>query len=105
MLEGGTARPPELTLAWHEAHTEGLADLIQTCGQQEMPPILAGIERSLDDLFALVLQARGNLAGTLNTGLSEAETRELLGTVNVANAVHLVRTGLANTKKLPMLRA
>jgi hypothetical protein len=105
ILAAGTGRPDELTLAWHEANTPGLADLIETSRQQGLPAGLAGIEKSLDDLFALVLQARDDPA-TLNTGLEEpAQVRELLTTSNVATAVHLVRTGLAKTNNLKSLPA
>jgi hypothetical protein len=104
MLSAGADRPAELTLDWHLAHNPDLADLLETCRQGRLPALLAGVENSLDALFGFVLQARGNLAATLNTGLSQIETRELLATVNVANAVHLVRKGLANTDKLPKLQ-
>jgi hypothetical protein len=105
LLAEGADRPAELTLEWHLAHTPDLEGLLEDCRQGRLPAQLAGIEKSLDALFELVRQARGKLAATLHTGLSEPETRELLATVNVANAVHLVRTGLANTDKLPKLTA
>ncbi len=105
MLSAAAGRPAELTLDWHLAHNPDLAGLLQDCRQYALPAMLAGVENSLNSLFGFVQQARGNLAATLHTGLNETDTRELLATQNVANAVHLVRTGLANTNKLPLLPA
>jgi SLOG cluster2 len=105
MLAPGNDRPNELTLDWHRARNPGLAALLDSTRQFAAPAKLANLENSLDALFAFVLQARANLAETLKTGLSDQETRELLKTSNIANAVHLVRAGLVNSKKLPALPA
>jgi hypothetical protein len=56
-------------------------------------------------MFALVKQARGDMAGTLRTGLDEPETRELLTTRDVARAVQLVRKGLESQVGLEALPA
>ena len=45
----------------------------------------------------LVERARPTLAATLNTGLDEQETRELLETSDMSRAVQLVRRGLDAT--------
>jgi hypothetical protein len=79
--------------------------LIDSARQFTAPANLGGLENSLDALFAFVLRARADLSGTLRTGLSDQETRELLTTSNISNAVHLVRTGLVTTKNLPSLPA
>ena len=105
MLATGSDRPPELTLAWHKERNAALAKLLESAQQFTLPPGYSSTEGLLDALFALMLQARSNLSGTLNTGLSDQETRELLTTRNVADAVHLVRTGLINQNKLPILPA
>lgn len=105
MLVPGPDRPKELTLDWHRERNPALVTLLLSAGQFATPPHLGILENSLDDLFTFVLKARANLAGTLNTGLSDQETRELLQTSNIANAVHLVRLGLMNKNKLPSLPA
>ena len=59
-----------------------------------MPPALDGIEKSLDALYDFVVRARADLPGTLRTGLSDSQTREMLQACDIGNVVHLVRTGL-----------
>jgi hypothetical protein len=59
----------------------------------------------LDALFAFVQKARSDPSRTLNTGLSDDDTRELLMTRNIATAVRLVCAGLAKKKGLPSLSA
>jgi hypothetical protein len=105
ILASGNDRPQELTLEWHKQRNASLLKLIDSASQFTAPANLAGLERSLDALFAFVLQARADLSGTLQTGLSEQETRELLTTSNISNAIHLVRKGLVTMKKLPPLAA
>lgn len=60
-----------------------------------MPPGTRTGDQLLDDLFQRIEQARLNLGATLNTGLDEVETRELLTTRDMGRAVQLVRKGLA----------
>jgi hypothetical protein len=103
MLAQGSDRPNELTLDWHKARNPALVGLLS--GEFNPPALLGDIGSSLDTLFALVQQARTDLPGTLNTGLSDQDTRELLSTRSTTIAVHLVRAGLVSTKKLPPLPA
>jgi hypothetical protein len=105
ILASGSRRPEELVLEWHKKQNPGLVKLLEYSHEFTSPKDFAGTESSLDALFGFVQQARGNLSATLNTGLSNEETRELLKTQNIANAVHLVRTGLVNMRKLPTLAA
>lgn len=105
MLEIGEDRPKELTLDWHKQQNPALAKLLDAANQFGMPPDLADLQNSLDALFDFVLKARTNLSGILRTGLSDQENRELLTTSNVSNAVHLVRSGLVSSNKLPTLPA
>jgi hypothetical protein len=105
MLASGNDRPKELTLDWHKDRSPVLVALLESVHQFAAPANLGGLENSFDELFAFVLQARADLSGTLRTGLSDQETRELLKTSNIANAVHLVRSGLVTSKKLPPLPA
>jgi SLOG cluster2 len=105
MLATGDERPPELTLAWHKERNPGLVKLLDSAHQFSAPTNLSNMENTLDALFEFVLKARADLSGTLQTGLSDQETRDLLTTSNISNAVHLVRTGLITMKKLPPLAA
>jgi hypothetical protein len=105
MLALGNDRPKELTLDWHKDRNPDLVTLLDGASRLAAPANLGGMENSLDELFAFVLQARADLSGTLRTGLSDQETRDLLKTSNIANAVHLVRAGLVTSKKLPPLAA
>jgi SLOG cluster2 len=107
ILAEGEGRPKELTLDWHKQQNPALVKLLDSANQFRAPPplTLASLQNSLDALFNFVLNARADLSGTLRTGLSEQEDRELLRTSNVSNAVHLVRSGLVSTKKLPTLPA
>lgn len=105
LLDTGHDRPPELTLAWHEAKCAPLTQLLQSAAQFPIPPGCILTEQALDELFRFVCSARNNLSGTLNTGLTDSETRELLTTRNVPTAVRLIRLGLANQNKLPPLAA
>ena len=99
MLASGNDRPQELTLDWHKERNPALVTLLDSARQFTAPANLGGMENSLDALFAFVLRARADLSGTLRTGLSDQETRELLKTSNIANAVHLVRAGLVTAQK------
>jgi hypothetical protein len=103
ILAPSSARPERLTIAWHREHAAGVARLLD-CGLA-LPDEARSTEALLDALFALVQAARGNLSGTLRTGLTDDETRELLRTRDIATAVRLVRTGLTNSRKLPLLPA
>lgn len=101
----GGALPETLTLAWHQRQNPNFARVLEATLAYKIPGQLRAPEQLFDALTAFVLQARADLPATLKTGLSDAETRELLRTRNVANAVRLVRTGLINQKKLPTLPA
>jgi hypothetical protein len=105
ILMPGNDRPEKLILAWHKEHNAHLAKLLESCHEFSLPADIRPAEKLFDDLFAFVLNARTDTSCTLNTGLSDPETRELLKTRNVANAVRLVRTGLMNQRKLPNLPA
>ena len=94
MLATGNDRPKELTLDWHRQRTPALAALLESARQFKVPPALDGIEKSLDALYDFVVRARGDLPDTLRTGLSDAQTREMLQACDIGNVVHLVRTGL-----------
>jgi hypothetical protein len=105
ILASGDDRPPQLTPAWHQERNARLVELLESSEELAHPPDFRSTSELLDALFAFVQKARANLSGTLQTGLSDQDTRELLKTRDVANAVRLVRAGLANNRKLPVLPA
>lgn len=105
ILTPGNKRPRELTLAWHKKQNPALAHLLASSKQFSLPPGCSSTKQLFDALFAVVLQARTNPSNILHTGLSDAETRELLMTRNIAQAVNLVRKGLISQNKLPNLPA
>jgi hypothetical protein len=95
LLGEGPGRPMELTLDWHTARSPMLSRLEELTRRFAMPPGTRTGAQLLDDLFQRIEQARANLGATLNTGLDEVETRELLTTRDMGRAVQLVRKGLA----------
>jgi hypothetical protein len=68
-----------------------------------MPAGMPGIQERFDKLYALLEAAKANLPGVLKTGLSDAETRELLQTRDMRRAVQLVRQGLNSVGLVPLL--
>jgi len=105
ILDTGTDRHEVLTLDWHKAQNLKLGELLEYAHTSTPPRDFVGTAAMLDALFSFVQNARADLSGTLNTGLSDEETRELLQTQNVNNAVRLVRTGLEKIYNLPSLTA
>jgi len=104
LLEVGDERPLEFTAGWHEKNPD-VARLQKLAVEFALPAGVRATGAALDALFVLVKQARGNLAGTLRTGLTDVETRELLTTRDVARAVQLVRKGLESQVGLEALPA
>ena len=104
LAEGGD-RPAELTLAWQQAHNAELVKLLDGARGLRPPSNFRSTEPLLDALFRFVLAARSNLSETLKTGLSDEDTRDLLTTQSVPDAVRLVRTGLRGRSLLSTLPA
>jgi hypothetical protein len=105
ILAPGVDRPEVLTLDWHKQGNADLVKLLDSVQSFTPPANFRSTETLLDALFVLVKTARADLPGTLNTGLDDQDTRELLKTRDVANAVRLVRTGLVNRGILRHLAA
>jgi len=105
ILAPGNDRPQGLTLAWHRERSPDLVNLLESSRGLSLPRDSRSTENLLDALSAFVQKARINLSSTLNTGLGDQDTRELLKTRDVASAVRLVRMGLTNKNKLPTLPA
>ena len=87
-------RPAEYTLDGLIAGSPALKRLTELSAALALPTGARSSAKALDDLFQLIERARSNLAATLNTGLDDAETRELLTTRDMNRAVQLVRKGL-----------
>jgi len=94
MLEASPERPREFMLDWLIAGNPALKRLNELSAHFALPPGGRGSAQGLDEMFQFIEQARSNLAATLNTGLDDTETRELLKTPDMSRAVQLVRKGL-----------
>ena len=105
ILAQGAARPEALTVSWHSAHNPRLVELLDARNQFTLPPDVRLTQDLLDALFTFVVRAREKPAETLQTGLSDEETREMLRTRSISTAVGLVKKGLESTKKLRSLPA
>jgi len=94
LLGKAAERPAEYTLDGLIAGSPALKRLTELSAALALPTGARSSAKALDDLFQLIERARSNLAATLNTGLDDAETRELLTTRDMNRAVQLVRKGL-----------
>jgi hypothetical protein len=94
MLGEAAQRPREFDLDWLIAGNPALKRLESLSGTLPLPPGARASARVLEDLFQFIEKARSNLAATLDTGLGDDETRELLETRDMNRAVQLVRKGL-----------
>jgi len=103
ILAKGDKSPAEFTLKWQRKRTAELAELLESSRQFRRPPRFRSTEALFAALFRFVRAARKNPAATLNTGLSDKETRDLLSTQNIPDAVRLVRKGLLNNALLSPL--
>lgn len=105
ILSPDSACPEKLTPEWHLQQTPGLANLLALVEQHELPSTYRSPQSLLQALFIFVQEARAQPAATLRTGLTDEETRDLLGTRDVTQVVRLVRKGLTQTNNLPQLAA
>jgi len=94
ILKNDPPRPKELTAAWHIERNQALVRLLESADRFGLPTDCRSTEATLDELFPLLEEARKSPSAVLGTGLTDDETRELLETRSVANAVHLVHRGL-----------
>jgi hypothetical protein len=95
LLSAPGLRPEELRADWHAARNPKLARLLALLAGRALPPGIRSTQDALDALYARLDAGRASPAATLNTGLDDAETRELLTTRDMRQAVRLVRKGLA----------
>lgn len=91
LLAAKGTRQPELSLAWHVQNTPEVQKLeaLVSSHPDQLPSGMQSTKKLLDALYKKIDDARGSLASTLNTGLTEAETLELMTTIDIRRAVHL----------------
>ncbi len=102
---GNSVRAPEFSTDWHEKNNPGYKDLLESLTSFTLPAGVLDPRATFDLLWDKILAAREHPSATLNTGLSDAQTRELLSTRDINLAIRLVREGLTNQNKLPPLAA
>jgi hypothetical protein len=95
---------PELEVSWQESASPRVKTLRTSSGSRPLPNGIRSTEDSLRALRERLVLARPALAPTLNTGLDDAETRELLTTRDMGRAVQLVLKGLTQSAKLDLRR-
>jgi hypothetical protein len=103
LLDPPGTRRDVFTVEWHRANNPAFAKLQDLAAKFGMPAGVPGAQELFDKLFARIDAAKANLPGLLKTGLSDAETRELLQTRDMRRAVQLVRQGLNNVGLIPLL--
>lgn len=94
LIDTSTVRPPELDPEWHAQKNPTVVRLLGLIPRFGAPPDVRTTAAALNALWGDILAARSNLAGALNTGLEEADTRTLLTTRDPAQVVQLVHKGL-----------
>ena len=90
----GEPRPDEFTVAWQRSATPDLERLLDGLAGVALPRDVRSTADALDALYQRIEQARASPSMALNTGLSDADTRELLATRNMRRAVQLILNGL-----------
>jgi len=95
LLDPGGIRPPELTEDWHRERNPKLDKLLGMLHDRHLPLGTRTTQPALDALYARLVAGSASLATSLDTGLDEAETREMLMTRDMKGAVQLVYKGLA----------
>lgn len=104
LAPAGNQRPDEFSEDWHKQRNPNLAKLLALPPIYTLPPNILSTQAALDALYARLEAGRASVPATLNTGLNDTETTELLTTRDARRAVQLVRKGLAakfNFESLP----
>jgi len=96
--------PKELEIAWQEESTGNLKTLARLTTAQPTPAGVRSTNVALQALRQRLELARAALAPGLNSGLDEADTRELLITRDMGRAVQLVLQGLTQSAGLVLRR-
>lgn len=103
LLAPASIRPDAFSFEWHRANSSNFEQLVnfsQTC---DLPSGVRTSAQALDALYQLIGSATSNLVAALNTGLNEAQTKELLTTRDMGRAVKLVLSGLKTKFGLELL--
>ena len=103
MLSKKSDPPAELTVDWNEDNTAGYAELLESLRKFRLPNLEFHPAIAFEQLWQKLLAARDSLAASLNTGLTDAETIELMTTNDPYTAIRLVRSGLAKNRNSPPL--
>ncbi len=102
---GAGELPPALTEAGQRRSNPELPGLADLCGRFAMPAPIPSVGDAYRKLAQLILEVRANPEQRLRTGLSRAETVELMTTRDISSAVRLVRKGLYWQLSLPIWQA
>jgi hypothetical protein len=105
LLTETAALPPEFTVEQHEKMQPGYSELMSHLQKARLPTRARAPQTVLTDLWQRITAARASLAASLNTGLTEDETRELMTTRDMQAAIRLVKSGIAKRCNLPQLPA
>jgi hypothetical protein len=97
-----SGQPPELQLPWLEATTPNLQRLRTLTTQQQLPPGVRDSSQILSELGVHLTGVGASPAAKLGTGLTDAETCELMSTHDIRRAVQLVLKGLHTSISLPL---
>jgi len=95
LLAPAGSRPEEFSQDWHTKRNPKLGKLLGLLPTHTLPPGIRSTQDALDALYRRLDSGRASVAATLNTGLDDAETSDLLTTRDMRRAVQLVRKGLA----------
>lgn len=90
----GAPMPVELGETWQRRHTPALTNLTDAFRNVPIPSGVRNTAELLATTRAVVENARSDLPAALNCGLNEADTRRLLATSDMREAITLVRKGL-----------
>jgi hypothetical protein len=97
-------RPTEFSTEYYKKNNPGYADLLKSATELGLPDSVPPPASAFDKLWEKIVAARTAPADILKTGLTDAETRQLLTTQDMHTAIRLVRKGLGeklNLKALP----
>jgi len=100
LTDKGSGRPEKLTEAWILQQNPSVEKLLESARDFTVPNGVRLTSEALDALYGFVVKARQDLAGTLNTGLTDPETCELMLTRDVKEAVRLTLKGLAKRHQI-----
>jgi hypothetical protein len=105
LLSPDTVPPAEFTVDQYEKKLPGYAELMAHMQNARLPKSARAPQTVLTDLWQRITAARATLSASLNTGLTDDETREHMTTRDMHAAIRLVKSGIAKPWNLPKLPA